>query len=119
MRVIFRLALTTAVIALAGCASRQDARYASPSELIKSQPKPIVKPSDVITGTVISVNAVGRFVVLSFPVIRMPAVGQTLFLYREGLKIGEVKITDQQLNDKVVADLIKGEAKPGDEARDR
>jgi hypothetical protein len=47
----------------------------------------------------------------------MAAVGQSLNLYRRGLKVGEVKVTGPQREDNIVADLVAGEAGVGDEAR--
>ena len=52
----------------------------------------------------------GRFVVLDFPVGKMPALDQTLFVFRQGLKVGEVKITGPERDHNTVADLISGEA---------
>jgi hypothetical protein len=49
----------------------------------------------------------------------MPSVDQRLFIYRRGLKVGEVKITGPQRDHNIVADLSQGEAQAGDEARDR
>ena len=69
--------------------------------------------------TVVSVNNVGRFVVLNFPAGNLPRVPQTLYLYRAGLKIGAVKITGPQQGDNIVADLVSGEARVGDTARER
>src|SRR5665213_1123623 len=72
-------------------------------------PAPIVTPDTSLTAQVISYNAVGQFVVLSFPMGQMPKMNQNLFLYRAGLKVGEVKITGPQNNNNIVADLISGE----------
>ena len=66
---------------------------------------------------VTSVNAAGRFVVLTFPLGRLPAADARFSLYRLGLKVGEVKINGWQHNDNVVADLVAGDAQIGDEAR--
>jgi hypothetical protein len=57
--------------------------------------------------------------VLGFPVGQMPKLEQGLFLYREGMKVGEVKITGPQRENNIVADLVTGEAQVGDEVRDR
>ena len=57
--------------------------------------------------------------VLNFPVTRMPSVGQTLFIYRDGLKVGEIKVTGPIQDDNIVGDLVNGEGKTGDEVRDR
>ena len=64
-------------------------------------------------------NDAGRFVVLEFPVGHMPASEQRLFVYRGGLKVGEIKVTGPQRDDHIVADLTGGEAQAGDEVRDR
>jgi len=42
-----------------------------------------------------------------------------MFLYRNGLKAGEVKITGPQRDNDVVADLVTGTAQVGDEAREQ
>ena len=76
-----------------------------------------VTPETVLIGKVIGVNTAGRFVVLNFPLGRMAAQEQRLNLYRQGVKVGEVKITGPQREDNTVADLIAGEADVGDVAR--
>ena len=63
------------------------------------------------------INLTERFVVLNFPLGRMPAIDQRLNLYRRGVKVGEVKITGPQQDDNVVADLLVGDGAVGDEAR--
>ena len=80
---------------------------------------PIVTPDNSLTARVATYNAAGRFVVLSFPVGRMPNLDQTLFLYRNGLKVGVVKITGPQHDNDIVADLVTGTAETGDEVRDQ
>ena len=67
----------------------------------------------------VSYNASGRFVVLSFPPGQMPKLEQSLFLYRDGMKVGEVKITGPQRENNIVADLVTGEAQVGYEVRDQ
>ena len=56
---------------------------------------------------------------LGFPVGQMPKLEQGLFLYRDGMKVGEVKITGPQRENNIVADLVNGEAQVGDEVRDQ
>lgn len=120
MRLTIQLLAVAALAAVSGCASKApkfaDGPGTGPSAAGNA---PIVKPSDMLAGKVIAFNVVGRFAVLNFPVTRMPAVGQKLFVYRDGLKVGAVKITGPQKDDNIVADLADGEAKPGDEVRDR
>ena len=80
---------------------------------------PIITPDNSLTAKVAAYNSAGRFVVLMFPVGPMPAKDQTLFLYHDGLKTGEVKITGPQRDNDVVADLIAGTAQVGDEVREQ
>jgi len=68
---------------------------------------------------VIKYNSVGRFVVLSFPLGQIPQIGQTLSVYRAGLKVGEVKITGPQQDNDIVADLTTGDAEAGDDVREQ
>jgi len=81
--------------------------------------KVTVVPDTGLVGKVASVNASLHFVVLNFPVGRMAAVDQQLGLYREGQKIGDVKITGPQQDDNIIADIISGEAQAGDEVREK
>ncbi len=81
--------------------------------------EPVVTPETGTTGKVMTYNDAGRFVVLNFPVGRLPALEQQLFVYRNNLKVGEVKITGPQRDDNIVADLTTGEAQVGDEVRDK
>jgi hypothetical protein len=78
-----------------------------------------VTPANVLTGKVARYNEAGRFVVLEFPVGRMPRLEQRLFVYRNGLKVGELKVTGPQREERIVADVVAGEAQAGDEVRDR
>jgi hypothetical protein len=79
----------------------------------------IVTPETGLAGKVVKVNSGGRFVVLNFPVGHLPAIDQRLNVYRQGLKVGEVKISGPQLEDNVVGDLVSGNAEAGDEVRDQ
>jgi len=80
-------------------------------------PKLIITPDMSLAAKVISVNTVGRFVILSFPAEKMPRLQQTLFIYRAGLKVAEVKVTGPQQDNNTVADLVSGEAMVGDTVR--
>ncbi len=118
MRLTFQLLLVALVVIVSGCATNKEAKFADlPGAPTPDQP--VVKPANAIVGKVASYNSIGRFAVLNFPITQMPAVGQTLFLFRDGLKVGEVKITGPQKDDNIVADLTKGETRTGDEVRDR
>jgi hypothetical protein len=85
----------------------------------KSGQKLVVTPETSLVGKVAWVNTSARFVVLNFPLGRLPAIDQHLNLYRSGSKVGEVKITGPQNDDNVVADIVTGDAAVGDQARER
>jgi hypothetical protein len=111
---IFLVALLVAASFSSGCIWHR--------HKVKTTPpvsKAIVTPDDSLAAKVVSVNTVGRFVVLAFPAGQMPKLQQTLFLYRAGLKVGEVRITGPQSENNIVADLVAGEAKSGDVVRDQ
>jgi hypothetical protein len=69
------------------------------------------------TGNVARVNTAGSFVVLNFPTGNLPLKGQRLYVYRQGLRVGEVRISGPNDGDNTVADIVAGEAQRGDEIR--
>jgi hypothetical protein len=108
------LVFLLAGIVVSGCVHHR----AVPATVKAGPVAAIVTPGDSLTGKVVAYNAAGRFVVLNFPSSQMPQVDQTLFLYRAGLKVAEIKITGPQNDDNTVADVVTGEAQAGDEVRD-
>jgi hypothetical protein len=92
---------------------------ASPANKTKTGEPSIVTPDTILTGRVAVYNEAGRFVVLDFPIGHLPANEQVLFVFRLGLKVGEVKVTGPRRDHNTVADLVSGEARKGDEVRDR
>jgi hypothetical protein len=85
----------------------------------QSGQKVTVTPENALIGKVKRVNPAARFVVLSFPIGQLPAADQQFSVYRRGLKVGEIKITNQQLNEYIVADIVEGDAEEGDEVRNK
>ena len=131
---VFLPTLLLAVVWMSGCAtkpapvfqplpgattavpSREGAASASQT---KTGEQSIVTPDTILTGRVSVYNEAGRFVVLDFPIGHLPANEQIMFVFRQGLKVGEVRVTGPQRDHNTVADLISGEARKGDEVRDR
>jgi hypothetical protein len=113
------LTLLLAGMLAAGCASKGPSHARSITAPPRAALQTIVTPDNSLSARVASYNATGRFVVLSFPVGQMPRMDQSLFLYRAGLKVGEVKITGPQRDNNIAADLVAGEAQTGDEAREQ
>ena len=79
----------------------------------------IVTQENGLIGNVALVRTAERFVVLNFPIGRLPVIDQRLNLYRAGLKVGEVKVTGPQYDNNVVADLVAGDSEVGDQVRER
>jgi hypothetical protein len=79
----------------------------------------IVTPDTSLAGKVVAYNASARFAVLSFPAGPMPRQDQSIFLYRGGLKVGEIKITGPQSDNNTVGDVVNGDVQVGDEVRDQ
>ena len=108
-------------LALSGCVRKKVADSPSrqrPPAGARSGTSPLtVTPENTLVGKVVSVNPGGRFVVLTFPLGRMPSPDRHLNLYRRGLLVGEVKVTDRRRENNVVADLVAGEAAEGDDVR--
>lgn len=105
-------------LATSGCSLfHHKAETSKPAATAK--PGPIVTPDFSLAAKVVSVNTIGRFVVLSFPASLMPRVDQTLFLYRAGLKSAEVRVTGPQQDNNIVADLVSGDAEVGDTVSDK
>ncbi len=106
------------IVLACGCAgSKHPAGAAGFPDVQGGRQKLIVTPETTPIGKVVKANPAGRFVVLNFPLGRFPAMGERLSLYRQGLKVGEVKVTGPQYEDNIVADVAAGEAALGDEAR--
>jgi hypothetical protein len=78
----------------------------------------MVVPATPLGGKIARVNANGRFVVVVFPIGHLPRMEQRLGVYRDGLKVGEIKITGPQLDDSVVADITEGDVHEGDAIRE-
>lgn len=116
---LFALALLL-FISASGCSWLPSSpKSAKPAATATAAPKPIVTPDFSLAAKVVSVNTVGRFVVLSFPAGGMPKIDQTLFLYRNGLKVAEIRVTGPQQDSNIVADLVSGEAQVGDTVSDK
>jgi hypothetical protein len=115
MKLQIVLAVLIGGVLFCGCASHKQKAPVAQSRA----PKMIVTPDVSLAARVVSYNEAGRFVVLSFPIGQMPGMGQTLFLYRGGLKTGVVKITGPERDNDIVADVVSGDGHVGDEVRDQ
>jgi len=55
--------------------------------------------------------------VLSFPVGKMAQLNQTLSVYHNGTKTGDVRVTGPQRDNNIVGDVVGGTVQAGDEVR--
>ena len=124
MRVLAHGCLVVLSLPLAGCAHKFEGPAGSgsparPPQKDQATPKITEVLGNALVGKVESVYAVGRFVILSFPIGVMPSLDQRLFVYRGPAKVGEVKVSGPRHEDRIVADIMEGDCRPGDDVRDR
>jgi hypothetical protein len=123
------------VMLLLSCALFVGCKHTSPSqpktaadspkkgtEKAASQPAaktsvPKETPLKEVAGKVASVNSNLRFVVIDFSLGPVPQVDQKMNVYRQGQKVGEIKISSQARNNIIAADITAGDASVGDEVR--
>jgi hypothetical protein len=123
----FALALA-GLLAASGCAGNRNVASA-PGASFTPAPgvttiglqdgRPIVTPETGLVGRVALINPQARFAVLTFPIGHMAADEQQLCVYRNGLKVGELKATAMRSDLNLVADIVAGEVAVGDEVRDK
>ena len=88
----------------------------------KASRPPKITPVSEPSGRVVMVNSDSRFVIVDFFLSQLPKTDQRLGVYRQGQKVGEVKISGSNLggvipSEIVAADMMEGDAKVGDEIR--
>lgn len=105
MRII--VSILSVILISSGCALFSSDR--------KDENAPLIQLVHSESGRVAKVNP--RFVVLTYPFGGVPTVGQLLTVYRNGKKVGELKITGPQRDINTVADIISGEVQENDEVR--
>ena len=111
------IGLLSAALLLAGCVHHKPAP--NPAPPARSQaPKAVIKPDLRASGQVAMVNTEGRFVVITFPPGPVPPADHHLNVYRNGLKVGEIKVTGPQRENDTVADIIAGDVQLHDEIRE-
>lgn len=107
---------------LAGCrgpASREASLLPSTAGATWTEPQVIVTPGSSLSGTVARVNPQGTYAIMSFPIGSVPAVNQYLEVFRNGLKVGDIKVTGPQREYNIAGDLVAGQAQAGDEVRQK
>lgn len=115
-------ALWLAVVTLLGCA-RTSSRRLKPSAAgarINPAARTNAVPERLTPqwrGRVDSVNARAAYIILSFPIGSIPAIDTRLNVYRNHIKVAEVKVTPPQQGNLTAADILAGECQPGDQTQ--
>lgn len=109
--------VTIVLVLLAVCGGCARGRHKAARA--KEPAPPVVAPANALVGKVVRVNPSARFAVLNFPIGHLPAMDQRLSVWRQGVKVGEIRITGPQYDDNIVGDISAGEALPGDQVRDQ
>jgi hypothetical protein len=89
------------------------AAAASPAGAVRPEPE----LGTVIRGRVLSRNDQVRFVVVELLFSPLPEPGRRLEVYRGEKKVGELRASRWNRGALVVADIIHGDAQPGDDVR--
>lgn len=112
--------LLAAIILATGCASNPkvsppgtDADPDVDSEEVRY---PLVQPVLLMPGRIVSVRERLRFVVLDFGIDPLPVPGTPLEVRRDGTVVGKLRVSGPDSGSQTIADLVEGEAAPGDEA---
>jgi hypothetical protein len=125
-----RLALLLAILVLVGCSAKRPSekstlglRHVPPSggatvSRTNAAPITVTPAPGTVYGKVAYVNPAARFLVLTYPIGKLPPIEKRLSVYRNGMKVAELKVTGPARDQNTVADITAGEAQPGDEVRD-
>jgi hypothetical protein len=97
---------------LTGCGAPSGGNPASPTS---TAPATTLHADEGITGRIVAVNPTLRYVVMDFALRQVPAVDQRLQVYREGRKVGEIKVTGPARDTTIAGDIMGGNAQVGDE----
>ena len=107
-----------------GCTTAPDARKATPPK--KGDPKtgktapptaPEISPVNALSGRVMLVNGPLKYIVAEGTLGRLPAAEQMLHAYRDGQRVGEVRVSQQARGANFTADIVQGELRVGDTLR--
>jgi hypothetical protein len=115
-RYVVAISTVWGVAMLAGCAS---SRPQSSPEGARAPDVAEVAPARFgpAPAKIQSINSQFKFVVIDFRSRAMAPVGTQLTVYRDGQRVGAVRITEPVRAQFATADIIEGELQVGDEAR--
>jgi hypothetical protein len=129
MKFVRYVAVLLATLSLTGCIFGKHKKQAPPPAIVDLSPSATaqtapattntfrVTPDEGVAGHVTMVNDKLRFVVLTFPLGQIPDAGNRMNIFRNGVIVGEVKISREHRDDNTIADIVYGDARTGDEVR--
>ena len=79
--------------------------------------RPTVQAIVESRGRIVVVRPLSRFVVIDFGIDNLPPLGQEMAVYRNGVRVGTVRISGPSMGSMIVADVLAGDARVGDEVR--
>lgn len=111
--------LLALLLLLSGCASRpKTGPSSSPADRPNSGPgSTIVTPAEPSIGRITLVRASAGYVIVTYTLGQLPARDSRLQVYRNGLKVAELKVTDLSRDVNAVAEVLAGECQVNDEVR--
>jgi hypothetical protein len=118
---LYKFAPVLLAMALAaGCAAHHAHPKTTPPPAVQpTASAPIITLDSSLSARVVSYNQAAEYVVLGFPSNQLPKIGDTLFLYRNGLKTAQLKVTGPASENNIVADVLTGDVQVGDEVRNQ
>jgi hypothetical protein len=90
------------------------ARTSAVSSNLSSGSTRIAEPTGSVRGVVVSVNGKAKFVVVKYNYRAIPSVGKVLSVVRNGVKVGQIKVTKPVKPPHSTADIIDGDIQRGD-----
>lgn len=115
MKHLWPILLVTAMAA--ACAKNKPAGESAATKPASGTNTVVVTPHLQPVGQIASVNSRDRFVVLSYPTPNLPRTDQRLNVYRQGRKVGELRVTGPARDTITAADVLAGDVAVGDEVR--
>jgi len=118
----FVIGLTAGLLA-SGCVNSKNPRGATAagSKLKPGQSAPpaapVIAPLNSLSGRVLLVNTPLKYIVAEGAVGRLPAAEQVLNAYRDGQRVGEVRVSKPARGANFTADITQGDVRVGDTLR--
>jgi hypothetical protein len=106
-RAVFLLLFSVAIFLAAGCAAARKPK-------VRPAAAPTATPSLVEVGSVMLVDAPGRFVLLDHGMLSPPPNGGVLKCFTEGTESAELVVTQVRRGSFTIADIRSGEPHKGD-----